>query len=279
MFRGEKVRLIVNEFGEEGIDGALLKDLDAALREICGGSVFCSCRSDQFEAALRECGKSKTILVETSGLADPTGVRRLFLETDRFPDIRYMGCICLADAVRFPKVFATARSCYRQLMAADVVVLNKIDRASSAQLEQTVQLIKENRPEVPVLQTTFGNIPDDFLGLLSDNQAGDQAGLPMVSDLSTRRMTLHISPDIPAEQLTDFIRLFAEETDRIKGIIQTRDTLLLVDCVGGTVSVQTAGEQLSGEKSNLLTVLTGRKTNLYSALKKACQQYADYVKQ
>lgn len=178
MFRGEKVRLIVNEFGEEGIDGALLRDLDAALREICGGSVFCSCRSDQFEAALRECGESEIFLVETSGLADPTGVRRLFVETDRFPDIQYMGCICLADAIRFPKVFATARSCYRHLMAADVVVLNKIDRASFVQLEKTVQLISEKRPEVPVLQTSFGNIPDNFLQLLLDNQAGDHGCLP-----------------------------------------------------------------------------------------------------
>ena len=47
LFPGQKIRLIVNEFGREGVDGALLTELDAFLTEIAGGSVFCACRMDQ----------------------------------------------------------------------------------------------------------------------------------------------------------------------------------------------------------------------------------------
>ena len=113
LFAGEKIQLIVNEFGQEGVDGVLLADLGAYLQEISGGSVFCSCRLDQFEKVLRQSADiaADVILVEASGLSDPTGVRKLFSQTDRFPHIDYQGAVCLIDAVRFPKLYATARTC------------------------------------------------------------------------------------------------------------------------------------------------------------------------
>lgn len=127
LFAGQKIQLIVNEFGQEGVDGVLLSELGAFLQEISGGSVFCSCRIDQFEKALRESAdvSADVILVEASGLSDPTGVRKLFHQTGRFPHIEYQGGICLIDAVRFPKLYATARTCVKQLAASDVAVINK----------------------------------------------------------------------------------------------------------------------------------------------------------
>ncbi len=86
LFAGRKIQLIINEFGQEGVDGVLLSSLGAYLNEISGGSVFCSCRLDQFENVLRKSADidPEVILVEASGLSDPTGVRKLFSQTDRF---------------------------------------------------------------------------------------------------------------------------------------------------------------------------------------------------
>lgn len=53
-FAGRRLRLIINEFGRAGVDGTLLRELDAALDEISNGSIFCACRLDQFEAALEQ---------------------------------------------------------------------------------------------------------------------------------------------------------------------------------------------------------------------------------
>ena len=92
LFAGQKIQLIINEFGQEGVDGTLLSGLGAYLQEISGGSVFCSCRLDQFESVLRSSVDlhPDVILVEASGLSDPTGVRRL---SDRpFPAHRLSGC-------------------------------------------------------------------------------------------------------------------------------------------------------------------------------------------
>lgn len=279
-FPGEKLRLIVNEFGVEGVDGTLLSDLQAVMQEISGGSVFCSCRLDQFEKALTDCGEDETILVEASGLSDPTGVRRLFSQTDRFPHIQYMGGICLVDAVRFPKVYATARACVRQLAASDVVVLNKIDRAAPEQLRATRQLILGQRPEIPIVETAFGRIPENFLEILKESQGGDRGNLPLISDITAKRMTLHISPEITARELAMFIGMFAEETYRVKGFIETRDKgLVLADCVGNVVSVTPTEKIPEREKVGVLTILAGGKAPVRTAVKKACQWYDGLVRQ
>lgn len=278
LFRSEKVRLIINEFGQEGIDGTLLSDLDAVIREISGGSVFCACRMDQFEAALRQCGEEETILAEASGLSDPTGVRRLFTQTDRFPHIQYMGAVCLVDAVRFPKVYATVRSCVRQIAASDVILLNKVDRASAEQLVHTRELIQGQRPDIPILETSFGHIPPKFLEILQKSQNGDSSDLPLISDLSTKRMTVRLNGQISAYELEMFIRMFAENTFRVKGFIQTRDQgVVLADCVGNVVSVTPTASKVSSEKLGRLTILSGGKMSLRFTVKAACKWYESYV--
>lgn len=277
LFQGDKIRLIINEFGEVGLDGTLLADLQAMMQEISGGSVFCACRLDQFEKALHQCGEDETILVEASGLSDPTGVRKLFSQTDRFPHIAYMGGICLADAVRFPKLYATARTCVRQLAASDVVLLNKIDRATPEQLNRTRELILGQRPEIPIIETSYGKIPEDFLEILKKSQTGDRQELPQIMDLTTRRLTVKISPEISSYDLQMFIRMFAENTFRVKGLIQTRDRgLLAADCVGNVVSLEPVS-QADPDKCGILTVLSGAKMPVYKAVKEACSWYPAYV--
>lgn len=278
LFRSEKVRLIINEFGQEGIDSTLLSDLDAVMREISGGSVFCACRMDQFEAALQQCGEEEIILVEASGLSDPTGVRRLFTQTDRFPHIQYMGAICLADAVRFPKVYATVRSCVRQIAASDVILLNKVDRASVEQLAHTRELIRGQRPDISILETSFGHIPSHFLEILQESQRGDLDNLPLIQDLSSKRMTLRLNSEISVYELEMFIRMFAENTFRVKGFIQTRDQgTVLADCVGNVVCVTPTDVNVSPEKLGALTILSGGRMPLRSAVQTACRWYESYV--
>ena len=147
------------------------------------------------------CREDETILVEASGLSDPTGVRQLLGQTERFPQIEYMGGICLVDAVRFPKVYATARSCVRQLAASDMVLLNKVDRATPEQLEATRSLILGQRPEIPIIETSYGEIPDNFLQILAASQTGDRGDLPLISDLTTKSLSVRLSPEIAAYDL------------------------------------------------------------------------------
>ncbi|MGN1249184.1 MAG: CobW family GTP-binding protein [Candidatus Spyradocola sp.] len=279
LFRGQRVHIIVNEFGKEGVDGALLAELDAQLREISGGSVFCACRLDQFERALREAAADApdVIVVEASGLSDPTGVRRL-LGAERFPGVEYRGAVCLIDAVRFPKVYATARACTRQLAASDAALLNKCDLADKPQLAKVRELIAAQRPDLPVIETTYGKIPPNFLSLLAHAQNGDREHALLVEDLTHRRATIHLNDTLTASELTHFLSMFAEQTYRIKGFVETRDKgALLVDAVGTQLALSPAPGALPSGKLGVLTVLSGAGMPLRKAVGVACAWYGDAV--
>lgn len=279
LFAGQKIQLIVNEFGKEGVDGALLSDLGAYLQEISGGSVFCSCRLDQFEKVLRESAEidADVILVEASGLSDPTGVRRLFSQTDRFAHIEYMGGVCLIDAVRFPKLYATARTCVKQLASSDVAVVNKIDRASEEQLAQTLALVRGQRPDMPIIQTSFGQVDGTLLDLLSQAQTLPDGDMTLTADLTLKQLNIHLSHDISAYDLQKFIEMFLEDTFRVKGFVQTTEGMCLVDCVGNVASVTPYAIAVPEEKCGWLTVLSGAGMPVRKAVKEACKWYEKYV--
>lgn len=279
LFAGQKIQLIVNEFGKEGVDGALLSDLGAYLQEISGGSVFCSCRLDQFEKVLRESAEidADVILVEASGLSDPTGVRRLFSQTDRFAHIEYMGGVCLIDAVRFPKLYATARTCVKQLASSDVAVVNKVDRANEEQLAQTLALVRGQRPDMPIIETSFGQVDGTLLDLLSQAQTLPDGDMPLTADLTLKQLNIHISPDISAYDLQKFIETFLEDTFRVKGFVQTTQGMCLVDCVGNVASVTPYAIAVPEEKCGWLTVLSGAGMPVRKAVKEACKWYEKYV--
>ena len=279
LFAGEKIQLIVNEFGQEGVDGVLLADLGAYLQEISGGSVFCSCRLDQFEKVLRQSADvaADVILVEASGLSDPTGVRKLFSQTDRFPHIDYRGAVCLIDAVRFPKLYATARTCQKQLAASDLAVVNKTDRASKEQLSETLTLIRGQRPDMPVIQTSFGAVHAGILDTLAKAQALPAGDMPLTADLTLRKLLVTIDPSIPPYDLQKFIEMFSEVTFRVKGFIQTSQGMYLADCVGNVVSLSPYEGEVPEGKAGRLVVLSGAGMPVAKRVREAAAWYPAYI--
>ena len=279
LFAGEKIQLIVNEFGQEGVDGVLLADLGAYLQEISGGSVFCSCRLDQFEKVLRQSADvaADVILVEASGLSDPTGVRKLFSQTDRFPHIDYGGAVCLIDAVRFPKLYATARTCQKQLAASDLAVVNKTDRASKEQLSETLTLIRGQRPDMPVIQTSFGAVDAGILDTLAKAQALPAGDMPLTADLTLRKLLVTIDPSIPPYDLQKFIEMFSEVTFRVKGFIQTSQGMYLADCVGNVVSLSPYEGEVPEGKAGRLVVLSGAGMPVAKRVREAAAWYPAYI--
>ncbi len=279
LFANQRIQLIVNEFGQEGVDGVLLSEFQACLSEISGGSVFCSCRLDQFEKVLRESAEvnADVILVEASGLSDPTGVRKLFLQTDRFPHIDYQGAVCLVDPIRFPKLYNTAIACVKQLASSDVAVVNKTDRADDVQLAQTISLIQDQRPNMPIIKTAFGGIDEGIFDALK--QAGEfpSADMPLTADLTHRKLMITLSASIPSYDLQKFIEMFSDVTYRTKGFIQTSEGVFLADCVGNVVSLEPYSASVPKDKLGRLVVLSGAGMPLKKRVDEACKWYQKYV--
>ena len=238
-FPGRKLALIVNEFGREGVDGALLSELGVAMTEIDNGSIFCSCRLDQFESALAGtlAQGPDVILVEASGLADPTSVRKVLDQPARFPGLVYAGAICLVDAGQFHKVFATTRVCALQLAVSDLVLINQTDLAAPEAVARVRAEVLAQRPGCQVHETTFGQLEASWLSALSAPPARTSAAVPHVKDITLQKFTLVLDEILSAAALESLLSLFAGDTYRIKGFAPLAEGLFLVDCVGPQIQL------------------------------------------
>jgi len=271
---GKRVHLIVNEFGTVGVDGALLHGLGASMREIVNGSIFCTCRLDQFEDALTEAQRltPDLLLVEASGLSDPTAIRAVVEQGERFSGIHYKGCIALADATRLHRVIDTARVCHKQFSVADLIVLTKTDIATLEQSAAAEALLAKRYPDAPVVRTVQGQIPAALVEALSTTRPAMQDS--HMRDLTLQKYCLAVSPAMDWEPLRAFLRMIAEDTHRIKGLVRLADGVYQVDCIGAYVQVS---PYEGGQINNQLVALAGEGMPLRKSLKEALAWYGDFV--
>jgi len=270
-----RLKIIVNEFGKEGIDGALIRETGAKVEEISNGSIFCSCRIDQFEDALAQAAADKPdmILVEASGLSDPTSMQAI-LKQERFSGFDYLGCVCLVDPKTIQKVLAGVRVGKKQLEAADLVLVNKADTVSEQVLSQTEELIRELRPEVQIRRTTFGRIEPEWLKSIRERK--DISGSSYhLKDVGLQKLTIKIKDSMSYAQLGEFLAGFVGFTFRVKGFVMLENKLSLVDCVGEKISIT----PYSGEAAqpNRIVALAGAGMPMEQKVREAAKNYSEYI--
>jgi len=272
-----RFKVIVNEFGKEGIDGSLIKESGAQVEEISNGSIFCSCRLDQFENALSQAisDNPDIILVETSGLSDPSSMETILEQTKRFESITYMGCVCLVDAVNIKKVLATVRVSKKQLAAADLLLINKSDLASEEALLEAEALIRENQPNAVIHRTTYGRIEMEWLVSIREKAQNSTGPAYHVKDVSLQKMLIVINDTMTYEQLHKFIGMFIEDTLRIKGFVCLEGQTSLVDSVGAHMSI----EPYQGEAMhcNRIVALAGMGMPMEKSIRQAAEWYPQCI--
>lgn len=276
LFPDRKIALIINEFGKNGVDGALLQDLEIALTEIDNGSIFCACKLEQFEDALLSILEQKPdlIFVEASGLSDPTAVKSI-LGREVYRDLEYAGAICLVDGVRFHKVYETARVCRMQLAVSDMILINKADKATREQMDAITTVVKAQKPGRPVHETEFGHFEREWLEELERPALDDQQEIHL-KDVTLQKLSLTVG-GFDQKTITAFLKMFAEDTYRIKGFVSLPEGTFLVSCVGPMVEVT----PFEGEtpELNTLAVLYGNGLPAKRGIKEAMGWFPDCVVQ
>ena len=256
LFRNKRLALIINEFGKESIDGVFFKDKGAALSEISNGSIFCSCKLDQFEQVLKNIAQKKpdVIIIEASGLSNPQTVHRILGQPD-FSTLDYKGSICLVDALNFHKVLYTALACKQQLSVADMIIINKTDLVTQESLNQTKALLGEIRPGIPVYTTSYGRIEKEWILYLKSGKDNNDKPLRQVADITLQKFLLDVTSVCSMELLREFISLIAKDTYRIKGFVNKGGQNWFVDCVGENIKI--TPYHGTADKLNRLVVLSG----------------------
>ena len=147
---GKKYAVIVNEFGEIGIDNDLVVGADEEVFEMNNGCICCTVRGDLIrilEGLMKRRGKFDAIIVETTGLADPAPVAQTFFVDQEVQDTaRLDAVVTVADAKWLSERLKDAPEAKNQIAFADVIILNKIDTVEPAKLREVEARIRAINP-------------------------------------------------------------------------------------------------------------------------------------
>ena len=167
---GKKYAVIVNEFGEIGIDNDLIVDADEEVFEMNNGCVCCTVRGDLIriiEGLMKRKGRFDAILVETTGLAKPAPVAQtFFVDADVKAKTKLDAIVTVVDAKHAAQQLETSEEAAEQVAFADVILLNKTDLASKDELTALERQIHGLNPTARVHRMTRGDIAlEKILGL------------------------------------------------------------------------------------------------------------------
>jgi G3E family GTPase len=154
---GKRYAVIVNEFGEIGIDNDLVVDTDEEVFEMNNGCICCTVRGDLIRilgGLMKRKEKFDAILVETTGLADPSPVVQTFLvDEDVKARTRLDSVTTVIDAKHILQRLKDSKEAHEQVAFADQLILNKTDLVSEEELARVERVIRRINPIAPIHYT------------------------------------------------------------------------------------------------------------------------------
>ncbi|MBD2457140.1 GTP-binding protein [Nostoc sp. FACHB-87] len=162
--QGLKTAVLVNEFGEIGIDNELIiaTDDNNNMVELSNGCICCTINNDLVDAVYKVLEREEKLdylVVETTGLADPLPVALTFLGTELRDLTRLDSIITVVDAANYSLDLFNSQAAYSQIAYGDVILLNKTDLVDEATLTQLERKINEVKEGARILRTKRSQIP------------------------------------------------------------------------------------------------------------------------
>jgi G3E family GTPase len=160
---GRKYAVVINEFGELGVDNDLVVDTDEEVFEMNNGCICCTVRGDLIRIVgglMKRRDRFDGIIIETTGLANPAPVAQTFFvdETVR-ARTRLDAIVTVVDAKHLPQRLEDSREAADQIAFADVIVLNKLDLVSQEELADVERRIREINRFATIHRATRGDVP------------------------------------------------------------------------------------------------------------------------
>ena len=159
---GLKTAVLVNEFGEIGIDNELIISTGEDMVELSNGCICCTINNDLVEAVYKVLERGEKVdylVVETTGLADPLPVALTFLGTELRDLTRLDSIITVVDAANYSLDLFNSQAAHSQIAYGDVIVLNKADLVDEADLDALEVKIRDIKEGARILRTTRSQVP------------------------------------------------------------------------------------------------------------------------
>ncbi|MDJ0599019.1 MAG: GTP-binding protein [Crocosphaera sp.] len=176
---GIKTAVLVNEFGEIGIDNELIVTTDDNMVELNNGCVCCTINEDLVQAVykvLERPEKVDYLIVETTGLADPLPVALTFLGTELRDMTRLDSIVTMVDCANFSLDLFNSEAAHSQIAYGDIIVLNKTDLVDEGDVDGLEIRIRDIKESARILRTQKSQVPLPLIlsvGLFESDQYFD----------------------------------------------------------------------------------------------------------
>lgn len=223
--------VLMNEFGELPIDSEVIRGKNVEIAELVGGCVCCSL-TGELEAAVEEIVDRvhpEYILLEATGIAEADAL--VYEIEERIPRVRLDSVVCIVDAdasVRFPAVGYASRS---QLQAADIVLINKIDLVTEADVAKVVAQAREFAPDAAFLKTVRCAADVNVLfGLAGEERA---PGVPVKGEGTFGSFAYAAAAPLDEPRFREAVSSLPPSVFRAKGFVRFCDGTRLFNYVAG----------------------------------------------
>lgn len=234
---GRRFVVIVNEFGEIGIDNDLVVSSDEEIYLMNNGCICCSVRGDLIRVLsglAKRRGAYDAVLLETTGLADPASIVQTFaMDEDTREAFRLDSVTTVVDALHFTRHAAENRQVLEQVVYADLVILNKTDlvapdvlehiRQTVGRVNDTAQIVEAVRCDVPIATLLDRNAFDLGKLLFGKPALAEAATNNHIQEHGIESVSLASDTPLDAEELGEFLstllKIKGQDIYRSKGIM------------------------------------------------------------
>ena len=245
-FKHEKIGVVVNEFGQVSIDGALVEKEGIKMTELTNGSIFCACIKDNFIGSLIALSKEDIsyLFIEASGLADPASMLQILegiLPQTTVP-YDYRGSVCVIDAETFLDYYDLLPALHQQVAYSGAMILNKVDLVDEDKLSDVLEKLTSINASSPIYATTYCNV--EFRKLIDELRIPDKPGEESSNTVESRPKTFILTADkaVPGKALEKFLRELSDTSYRIKGFAKTEEGTVYISGVKNHMEVTSWAE-------------------------------------
>ncbi|GCL34999.1 hypothetical protein SR1949_00910 [Sphaerospermopsis reniformis] len=160
--QGVKTAVLVNEFGEIGIDNELIVSTDDNMVELSNGCICCTINNDLVDAVYQVVEREQKLdylVVETTGLADPLPVAMTFLGSELRDLTRLDSIVTVVDAANYSLDLFNSQAAFSQITYGDVILLNKTDLVDEAALNSLEKKINDIKEGARIIRTKNSQVP------------------------------------------------------------------------------------------------------------------------
>ena len=251
--QGKRIAAVVNDFGAINIDAELIAGAADGVVSLANGCICCTLEGDLLRTLamlLRRDPQPEFIVIETSGVADPTDIVRNLMDPVIWQEAPLETVLCVVDATQPPAALDDALL-KSQLRAADVVALSKVDLVDESARTAMRAAVKAVRPAAVVVDAINGEVPGELLFPVDLDHVAAPREMPQRKPAVDRFETLSFVSEHPVSlpRLQAAIGRLAPNLARATGLFETIEQpgrLMVFQLAGGRATLAPAGAPSAG---------------------------------